>query len=387
MDTLKLRDGSYVELYRAEKGDIDVIRGIYYSVYGEGYTLPEVKDDRRSQEVLEDEDNLWLVARYSDRYVGAVLTLVDRGYGISKLMAGAVAPGYRQKGIFKTMIDYSLDYAASKVDVIYGITRTRDLGPQKTLKYFDFKALGVFPNVRKLKTYETHVLYAKYFNDALERREALLEAIPPVKRFFDIVADSLSLKDRDEIRIVSQPYLVEFEPYNEEVEISYGSIIKEIYLSKKDELTLSFFPFHVPNYYFRGDGWEAFVYYNPVDKHAAIMALRVNGMVNFSRSIYWVADYMDLQGARYLEIVIAADLPNYHRAAYEIGYMPCAFFPAASLSKKKPLREDQVVFCYPLSFPKLAKLRLTQEAHRFIRAYYENLRDKLEEEMYTILVY
>ncbi len=384
LDELILKDGSKVKFYKAEPDDSPVVADIYYKVYGSGYTLPEVIDRRRNLEVLENSDNLWLVASYAGRYIATVLTLVDRSYGIAKLMAGAVLPEYRRRGVFKNMIEISLRYAEERVDVIYGITRTRDVGPQKTLKYFGFKALGAFPNVRKLRTYETHVLYGKYFRDALQRRIHPEKMIRYVRKFYYIVADELDLPVN--VKEYDPPVPIEFELPQEDVQVSYGELVRDSYLTTREKLTLSFFPFHVPNYYFVGKGWRAYLYYNSTDKHAAIMALSVKTRLDFARALGWIANYVDMLGARYLELVISANLVDYHKIAFMMGYLPCAYFPAASSVKggQEGKREDQVVFCYPLSFPRISRLKLTPEAYRFVRAYLENLLYKMRMEMETI---
>ncbi len=392
-----------IKVVRAEPGDYPIIKELYDRVYQGKYTLPEVIDPRRNYEVLADENNLWLLAMKGDKAVGSLLTLIDKRYGIGKLIAAVVLPEYRNKGILKRLMIYSLEYASKRVDVLYAITRTVDIAPQKVLKRFNFKPLGIFPNVRLLKDYETHILFAAFFNEALSRRAEIKSMITPVKRFYDVVKEELKLGDIPVNDNVSVPLV--FKELEERVVERKGDTVREEYLRelRKEEVegistfqgklrTLYFFPFHIPNYYFEGTGWKAFVYYSHLDKHSAIVTLRFNGLIPLANALKFISKRMDQIGAKYLELVIDARYPELHKLAYSLGFLPCAYFPAASNDfTKKPItsdiKVDQVVFTYPLTFPRLAGLKLTREAYNFMIAFLENIKDRLSSNLDTIEVF
>ena len=403
-------------IHRADTSDSQKIRELYMKVYGNKYTLKEVTDPRRNFMVLSNPNNIWLLSEVKGEIVGSVVALTDPHYGIGKLIGAVVLPPYRRYGILKRMMDIIIPEAIKKVDVIYAITRTIDIAPQKTLKRYNFVPLGIFPNVRRLRDYETHLLFANFYNNALEKRVPPKFVITQVKRFLEIIREELpSLEDIPKNDNISIPF--SFFSEREQVETLHGDIVNHIFqerqeIDQRDEgvlegdvkggrrrtareypRQLDFFPFHTPNYYFKGIDWEVFVHFNQEDSHAAIMRISFKTLLDFSRALAWTIRKMDMIGARYLELVIDARYPALHKIAFFLGFLPSAYFPAAAVDKKllkkgeEKHRVDQVVFSYPLTFPRFTALKLTEEAYKFILAYIQNLNDKLNHDLETIIVF
>jgi hypothetical protein len=155
------------------------------------------------------------------------------------------------------------------------------------------------------------------------------------------------------------------------------------YYRERDEggLLFDFFPFHYPNIklYTRDQKTAAYIYYQEKDGHASLLGLRSSGELIITDLIS-VADYAEAMGVKYLELLISAYDPLMQRLAYEAGFLPTAYFPAAKIGADGR-REDYLITSCTFVPPHFKGLRMTPETRPFLQAYYRIYTNKLWEDM------
>lgn len=373
------------------------IKNLYFKVYGNFYSLPEIQEDDLMEEILKDNQNLWVIATDSDQIVGSLLFRVSTELNLSKALAAVVLPEYRGQGIFKAMFEYGLKRI--ETDIIYALTRTISPEPQKLLLQYNFIPLGIFPNVRRIYAYENHGLYALIKERAFLQRKSLSKVLPEVEELLNILKDILinkfllnSFKGVDSVfskleGFISEKHEIVFrEKFNfalkeaQKIEIKIINVEKE-YLEVKDKLRFKFFPFHRPNFKISTEFGSIFLHLNMLDKHCAIMGIKVpendlEKMYNLFFNIPYIVDKLD---ARYLEIVSRASNYKNHSILLDNGFIPAAYFPC--LIPENGKRIDAVVFFYPYNLPHFKKMFIPDIFKPYIKYVYNMIVRKIKEEV------
>ncbi len=379
-----LRDGRTVTLRPARKEDVGALRSLYTATYGEHYSLPEVIDDRKTHKVLSDPEWYWLMAEHEGKAVASLLFGLEKGHRLGKTFGGVVHPQYRGHKIMKTMLKQGLHNLLGPhgpFDLVYAVVRTFvSLSFHQDLASLGFIDVGVFPNVRKVKQYETHGLKVCLSRQALQKRLRRPVLIPQIHTLYQIVRKKMDLEPAhiDPHRNTT--------PLGEEPRIQLNPVdlpIDEIEKIRKHTASLRFrfFPLHEPNRMLTdADGRaKVFLYIQPKDRHASILGLTTGGF-DLAVLLASVADYCESSGAAYLELLVPAYAPDIQSQAYRAGFLPCAYFPAASLDQQG-YRRDLIITSktfVPLHF---SGLKLTEDTKPFLLEYYKIYTARLWEEL------
>jgi len=272
-------------------------------------------------------------------------------------------------------------------DLVYAVVRTfvtpafhRDL---LQLGFFD---VGVFPNVRKVRRYETHGLKICFSPRMLQTRRREPHIIPQVATLYQIVSDRFSLEpakcDPGAVTRVrrAMDLSVELAPVAEAgVNGVTRSRVQMLRRSSRN-LKFGFFPFHEPNQILSDPTGQVrvFLSHQKTDGHSSILGIDPGPYEPVS-VLLSVAEYCEERGAVYLELLVSAYEPELQAAAYVAGFLPCAYFVGAELQGQK--RCDVIVTSrtfVPLHF---SGLRLTDSAKPFLLEYFKVYTERLWEDL------
>lgn len=371
---LVLQDKREVVFQPATANDIDGIIDLYIKVYKGKYTLPEVAQPEIIAKKVEDPNYFWTLAHIGERLVGSVIFTIDPVNKIGKSYAAAVLNEFRGQDVMRTMVKHGLQMLTERTrtcDVIYATTRTVSFAPQVVLEHLGFLPMGIFPNVRKVESFETHGLEVYFRRQSLEFRRPSPKLIPEVADFFKVVKDELNLEDEAE--------LIELEAQDprrmgKEIEFEVDENIDQIRecfdrYQDKDLMLKVFFPFTEPNLLFKAKDGSAdiFVNFNNLDGNGVIVGYRFSGN-DLRRTLMWFCEEAAKSGMRYIEMLVNAFKPEMQRLALDAKFLPCAYFPSMKMSDDG-LRDDFLTFSR--SFEKLdfMDMHLVDTNRRFLDAF------------------
>lgn len=371
---LVLQDKREIQFLPASAKDIDSIIDLYIKVYKGKYTLPEVAQADIIAKKVEDPNYFWTLAHLGERVIGSVIFTIDPVNKIGKSYAAAVLGEFRGLDVMRTMVKHSLRMLTERTrtcDVIYATTRTVSFAPQVVLEHLGFLPMGIFPNVRKVESFETHGLEIYFRQPSLEFRRPNPRLVPEVVEFFEIVKDELNLDDQAEIVILDEldprkmGAAIEFEVHDNQEEIREKFDVYQ----DKDLMQKVFFPFTEPNLLFKAkdDSADIFVNFNSLDGNGVIVGYRFSGK-DLRRTLMWFCEEAANSGMRYIEMLVNAFLPEMQRIALDAKFLPCAYFPSMKMNNEG-MREDYLVFSR--SFEKLdfMNMNLVDTNRRFLDAF------------------
>ncbi|HEY9722703.1 MAG TPA: hypothetical protein V6D47_11860, partial [Oscillatoriaceae cyanobacterium] len=359
-----------VTLRRATIDDAEAIWQLYHRVYNGNYTLPIVNLRGQREEALQDPNCLWLVIEGPEGgLVGSVIFLVDPIQRCGKVFAAAVDSEVRRGNLAFEMLTAGIQglmYDSRTCDVIYATTRTRTMGPDALLRKLGFISLGIFPNVHRLTSYETHGLKALFHPDAFANRRRLPQLIPEVAGFYDIIRRSYGLEPAEIFPI----------PDRLKLRVERGAIVEQAYAQAQADksLLLDFFPFHPPTHMFVSESGtvKAFLNHEGKDGHGVLVGLQVDRaeVQHLEHLFNVVFETGRTIGIDYMEVLVSAYEPKHQRAALSANFLPCAYFP--SMEQAGDAREDYLIFArsvLPLDF---SNVHLTPRDRHFLDVYLMN---------------
>ncbi|MHC9539990.1 MAG: hypothetical protein AB9903_10765 [Vulcanimicrobiota bacterium] len=373
-----------VTLRVTEEKDMDNIKALYNVVYGGNYTLPEVNDRDKMKWAIHDPNYLWLLNEQDGQIVGSVLFVVDPKNLIGKTFAGVVHPCCRGHRMMVKSIARGIQYLMeehSYCELIYAVVRTFvSRSFHRDLKELGFIDTGMFPNVRKVKRYETHGLKVMYKKGVLEKRRKNPVLTPESDMIYAIIRDMLGL----EMARVEQ---VKVERGNSAEKIEF--LVKESpeieweYYKARDngELIFSFYPLHYPQLklYTKDEKTVVYLHYQQIDGYGSLMGIRTD-RDDLLSVLLAIAEYCESMGVGYLEFLIPARDPDIQRMAYEAQFLPCAYFPAAK-SEPDGTRLDYLVTCCTFVPPHFKGLKLTEISKSYLMAFFKIYSQRLWEEL------
>jgi len=384
-ETWELEEGGTVTVREPVEADMPGIRRLYDIVYGGSYTLPEISDADKMKWVIHDSNYLWLVDEVEGRIVGSVMFIKDDALRIAKTMAGVVLPEYRGCKLLTKTLRRGMDWLMREeklCDLIYAVVRTFiSLSFHRDLKSLGFVDLGVFPNVRKIRQYETHTLKVAYRDAAIleERRKGPL-LIPEAEPLYEICRQKLDL----EPALVERVALPEYPP-EEKLEFlveDSPDVEQEYYRMKKSgELKYDFFPFHYPQLRLYTKDFKnlAYLHFLARDGHGSLLGIKTDRK-DLSSFLNNLADYVEALGFKYLELALPAYDREMLATAFDANFLPCAYFPAFERTKTGQ-RLDYVVTSCTFSSPHFKGLKLTEDTKPYLLAYYKIYSLKLWEDL------
>jgi GNAT superfamily N-acetyltransferase len=383
-------DGRVVGVRSAVLSDLENLRSLYRATYGDRYALPEVVDDARSREVIEGHDWVWLLAECEGNVVGSLIFGWDPEHRLGKSFAGVVDADFRGHKTMQRMLTEGLDrllYKGTTFDLVYAVVRTF-VTPAFHQDLFDlgFIDVGVFPNVRKVRSYETHGLKICVSPRTLERRRRQPYLIPQASTLYQIVADRFKLeaarfnrqvvpelRNRRDLRVELAPV----------AEAGVGGVTRtRIQMLRRSSrgLKFGFFPFHEPNQILSDPTGQVrvFLSHQETDGHSSILGVDP-GPYEPVQVLLSVAEYCEERGAVYLELLVSAYEPRLQAAAYLAGFLPCGYFMGAMMKGHE--RHDVIVTSrtfVPLHF---SGLRLTESAKPFLLEFFKVYTERLWEDL------
>jgi len=380
----RLADGRSIALRNARPDEADAIRELYTSQYGDRYTLAEVMDGDKNEEVLSSPDWHWILAECEGRLVASLIFGLEPIHRLGKALGGVVLPDMRGSKVMRVMLEEGLRLhlrEGGPMDVVYAVVRTFiSLNFHHDLAQLGFVDTGIFPNVRKVAEYETHglkVMLAPHCKE-IRRRTPLL--IPQLQDLYGIVRARLDLEPAQIIpwnpsrpnpdRVVLSPLY----------EAATAGRRKFLHQTTRNQV-FNFFPLHGPDMVLVDASRQirVFLSYAAKDGHATILGL-TPGPYPRDVVLNSVTDYCEQMGCVYLELLVPAYEPRLQAEALQAGFLPCGYFPAAYRGSDG-LRHDYVVCSktyIPLHF---RGLRLTEEAKPFLLEFFKLYTSSLWEDL------
>jgi hypothetical protein len=265
-------------------------------------------------------------------------------------------------------------------DVIYATTRTVSFASQVVLEHIGFVSLGIFPNVRKVQTHETHGLEVYYSKSAFQNRAPAPMLILEFKKIYKIAQDIFKFENAtfvDKIEEVPEEKSIWF-IYEDDVKK-----VEEAYekCRRNGETISGFFPFHAPNMRFYSEDHKNEIYcnINRCDGHMVIIGFKcqARNFTNLLNSFCRAAQAVT--GAKYVELLVSAFEPLVQKQALEARFLPCAYVPAFALNDDGK-RIDYLVMSRSFVNLDFTELHLVKNNQKFLEAFMEcwyNLQIKL----------
>lgn len=378
---LEYAPGKHCVLRLAKAGDRDAIRGLYDDIYGPAYPLTLIRDRSVTASVIRDPDHFWLLIEdpAAKRLIGSVLFAIDEQDRIGKVYGAVVRPEFRGHDLMQHAIAAGMQELTAEeraVELLFATTRTVTPAPGKLVARLGFVSCGVFPNVHRVQSSETHGLDVYFRPTSFRDRLTEPRLIPEVAEFFEIARETLKLHDQAIIEPIDLPPASR-ERFMFEV-IDEPRMVDRIYRRRlaERELRYSFFPFHEPHVLCRTrDGDEVFIHHNKADGYGCILGVRTDVM-DFAGFLDQLCSAAHGLGLRYIELLVSAFDPLKQRQALAARFLPCAYFPAMKVTAGGK-RMDYLVFSR--SFEKLDFTRISLEGTRkrylqaFVKSWYSML--------------
>jgi len=302
-----------------------------------------------------------------------VIFAVDPVNKIGKVYAAAILNEFRGQDLMRTMTRHGLKLLTEKTrvcDVIYATTRTVSFAPQVILEHMGFISLGIFPNVRKIESFETHGLEVYLSPNCLGYRRKAPPLLQELHEFYQIAQQELNLEEPETVILDEQDPrkmgpMLEFELNEDEAEVSR----KFDHYQDKDLMQKVFFPFTEPNmlYSSKDGSTDVFVNLNRVDGNGVIVGYRYDGK-DVRNALMWFCEAAAKSGMRYIEMLVNSFKPEMQRIALDAKFLPCAYFPAMRMNENGS-REDFFVFSRSFEHLDFMDLHLVDNNRRFLDAF------------------
>lgn len=379
-----LPDGRRITLRNARADESQAIRALYVSQYGDRYTLSEVMDPAKHAEVLGSPDWHWILAECDGQLVASLLFGLERSHRLGKALGGVVLPEMRGHKVMRVMLEEGLRLhlrESGPMDLVYAVVRTFiSRSFHHDLSQLGFVDTGIFPNVRRVAQYETHGLKVLLSPQAYDRRRMGPLLIPHVADLYRIVRARLGLEAASIVPWRPAPVSADRVQLFPLVEASTAARRKFLHQTSRDQV-YNFFPLHGPDLILVDSSREVrvFLSHQAKDGHATILGMRP-GPYPRSTVLNSVTDYCEQIGCVYLELLVSAYEPWLQAEAYQAGFLPCGYFPAAYCGPDG-LRHDYVVTSktyVPLHF---RGLKLTEDSKPLLLEFFKLYTSSLWEDL------
>jgi len=374
MQKITLQDGRIVEFLSATPADAEGIIQLYKKVYKGKYTLREVADPVMIAKKADDPSYFWTLAHCEGRIIGSVIFAIDPVHKFGKCYAAVVLGEFRGQDVMRCMVLQGLSRLTVRTrtcDVVYATTRTTSVAPQVVLEHLDFYPMGIFPNVRKVESFETHGLEVFFRKDSLSLRRPHPTLVPEVVDFYRIAMDVLGIEEEPtEVELEKADPRRMGEPIRFSVEHDANRVL-ELFDSYQDHDLMDkvFFPFEEPKLLFVSEDKRAeiFVNFNESDGNGTIVAYRIQNE-DRRRVLMWFCEAAARFGMRYIEMLVSAFRPDHQRQAIDARFLPCAYFPAMRMADDGR-RDDYLVFSRSFESLDFMDLHLVDTNRRFLDAF------------------
>ncbi|TBR17243.1 hypothetical protein EPO15_17330 [bacterium] len=380
-DELKLADGRRLLISPAVPDDALRIRWLYHLVYGGNYPFSMVYDPRECAKAIESDRHIWFLARDGERAVGSLIFSVDRGIFLGKVFGAVVAEEFRGLDVAERMLAFGVDIVVNRLKAarsVYATTRTVSLGPQRLAEKAGFKKLGIFPNVHKVNSSETHTL-AVYFDPGALADSGGRARLPLVmKPFFDIVRREAGLYEPQYVDLSVDPGPGTGTPTAFEVVSAPQFILRRFAEAKgADRLRMDFFPFHEPNLLLvSADGKTELYFYRSAKDGHCVLTGAASENLPLGVMLDQGAAHLEGMGVRYLEVLV--DGANAERVAEAMAarFLPSAYYPAMRWDAAGKTARDYVVLSRSLAVLDFRGLVLQPAYADYLKEYFRLWREQ-----------
>lgn len=335
MSIIVEQEGNY-QIELATAADCDELLGLYYSIYGDDYPLGIGTSRSAMIKALEDSQSyFWPVMRDVKRniIIGSVILEIDQSLKIGKVTGAIVHNSYRNLRVAQKLIRMGVEvvlYKMKLVNSLYATTRTESVASQKMLIQNGFAPLGIFPNARKIKTYETLTLMG-IFRDGVLNRRVKTKKVPIFLR--DILT-TINFSIQDQIEFEYAPVTVFKKEENclvEEFEFIDAPqfVEKRFEILFKNDLESQFYPFHRPNLLIVGKRTDLEIYATFSKKdHYCVLITSNKSLIEFKESFKNLIFSMQEVGIYYVETLVRLESFETISFLYQNKFIPSAVYPA-----------------------------------------------------------
>lgn len=352
---------------------------LYHKVYQGKYSDPLMREVNLLTGFLMSAHSLWVIALHRSEIIGSVVYEVDIENRLAKTFGGVVHPDHRGAGILERSLKFGqaeLTRTEEKaVEVVYATTRTATRAPQIVTHNLGYRKLGIFPNVHRTDTYETHCLVALFLGRALKKRFTGFQMHPDVDQLFQIVRTECELP---ELEIASREDIVAAMPSSSRLNFAFEILDAPNYtlhrfrqLRDSGQLGFHFYPFHEPNVVVCSPGEEIqiFLYLAPVDKYCTIVGMRHPASVNTEKLLTVISKMLREKGVRYIETLVRADKLATVEHILNAGFIPSAYFPAFQVQQDK--RYDYIVMSKTFEILDFSGIELAGVNKKYLLHYFD----------------
>jgi RimJ/RimL family protein N-acetyltransferase len=319
----------------AQLADIDELSGLYWSVYGEDYPLEIGTNKTLMRRALQSPNEyFWLVMRQNEHIIGSCIVEIDTHARIGKISGVAVHPNWRGKKIATTLVAQAVQKILrdeKRVHSLYSTTRTVSVSSQMMLLHNGLRPLGIFPNARKIKSYETLTLMGIFNEGVLQKRA-------PISRLPSSVANLLEIVETSLGAIPTRPETYDFVSSNneeilseEKFEFIYATDFvekrsKEVFRNDADA---TFYPFHKPNLLIHAvnSQLELYACFSKKDHYCVLIGAN-RPIIEMSKHFKKMLFDLKEIGVYYIEVLVRADSLENMNFFLEQSFISSAFYPA-----------------------------------------------------------
>ncbi|WP_042377578.1 GNAT family N-acetyltransferase [Streptacidiphilus melanogenes] len=315
--------------------DIDELLTLYRAVYGSSYTLPLGTDREVMAREIDSPTTTWLVARTGpqQQLVASILGTVSPQERLGKLQGLAVHPDARGGGIAREAVRELSDRLLDEetVDSVYATARTNSTAPQRICLQSGFRALGVFPNLRKSDRHETMVLLARHRPGVLEQRLPVPRVPAGLGGLVEAVHETVGLPDapRPLVDERTSPDPVGPAAASGFELVDAPAFVKRRFAEAVPDPEARFYPFHTPNVLLTAEdgGFEVYAQLNRGDGYCALVAT-APGLSERGRDLDAVISTLSDHGALHIEMLLPLDAYADLTLLLGNGFLPAAAYPA-----------------------------------------------------------
>jgi GNAT superfamily N-acetyltransferase len=324
---------------RANIDDINELIGLYLTIYGKDYPLEVgTNKDVMKKHILDKDQTLWLLMRDTDSSTIAASCIfeLDLEYKIGKITGMTVNRSYRGRGLAKQLLGAGIDevlHVGKKVHSLYATSRTIEVSSQKMLIANGLKPLGIFPNARKIKHYETLTLMGIFGEGVLERRSKVERVPPQMIPLYDSIGEVLGSEGHPDTGHACP--VLKSDSSIEVSEDDFEYIDAPMFVKKRFEETFKgdkesiFYPFHKPNLIISSEkcNLEIFASFSKKD-HYCVLITANNSIRDLEDQFKQLIFSMKEKGIYYIETLMRADYYEVICFLLQNKFLPSALYPA-----------------------------------------------------------
>ncbi|WP_329570607.1 GNAT family N-acetyltransferase [Kitasatospora sp. NBC_01266] len=320
-----------------QQSDINGLLALYRQVYGSGYALPIGTDPAVMAREIAAPHTTWLAAREtgSDRIIGTIIGTLDPHERLGKLQGLVIHPDARGSGLAHQAVRQlaeSLLTGDQPADSVYATARTNSTAPQRVCLSAGFRALGIFPNLRKAEEHETMVLLAKHRPGVLERRLPVERVPTGLASLVHALHQSVGHPDQPLPAVDHEPLPVR-QRRSGGVEMEFVDAPQFVRRRTAEALPdpeQRFYPFHTPNVMLASaDGaHEVYAQLNPSDGYCALIGAASGSLATLAEVFETLIARLAEGGASHIEALLPLDRYEDLRLLLAHGFLPAAAYPA-----------------------------------------------------------